>query len=95
MRDGVERGESITRCATAAGFFTPVVLQMIAVGEETGALDAMLKKIADFYDEEVEAMVESLTALIEPLMIVFMGITVGGIIVSLYLPMFKMITLIK
>ena len=63
---------------------------MIAVGESTGALDAMLEKIADFYDEEVDQAVENLTAMIEPVMIVFLGIIVGGLIVSMYLPIFKM-----
>jgi len=63
---------------------------MIAVGESTGALDAMLEKIADFYDEEVDQAVENLTAMIEPVMIVFLGVIVGGLIVSMYLPIFKM-----
>jgi type IV pilus assembly protein PilC len=63
---------------------------MIAVGESTGALDAMLEKIADFYDEEVDQAVENLTAMIEPMMIVFLGVVVGGLIVSMYLPIFKM-----
>jgi type IV pilus assembly protein PilC len=64
------------------------------VGEETGALDEMLDKIADFYDQEVEATVEALTSLIEPLLIVFMGVVVGGMIISLYMPMFNIINLI-
>ncbi len=63
---------------------------MIAVGESTGALDAMLEKIADFYDEEVDQAVENLTAMIEPMMIVFLGIIVGGLIIAMYLPIFKM-----
>ena len=66
-----------------------------AVGEETGALDEMLDKIADFYDQEVEATVDALTSLIEPILIVVMGICVGGMIISLYLPMFNIIKLIK
>ncbi len=68
---------------------------MISVGEETGSLDAMLIKIADFYDEEVATMVESLTSMIEPLMIMVMGIVLGFIVVSLYMPMFNVITLLK
>ena len=64
---------------------------MIAVGEETGALDEMLEKIADFYDAEVEATVDALTSLIEPLLIVVMGVTVGGMVVALYMPMFGII----
>jgi type IV pilus assembly protein PilC len=63
---------------------------MIAVGESTGALDAMLEKIADFYDEEVDQAVENMTALIEPIMLVFLGVTIGGLVVAMYLPIFKM-----
>jgi type IV pilus assembly protein PilC len=69
-----------------------MVVQMIAVGEETGALDEMLEKIADFYDAEVEATVEALTSLIEPLLIVVMGVTVGGMVIALYMPMFSIIS---
>jgi type IV pilus assembly protein PilC len=63
---------------------------MIGVGESTGALDAMLEKIADFYDEEVDQAVENMTALIEPFMLVFLGATIGGLVVAMYLPIFKM-----
>jgi type IV pilus assembly protein PilC len=63
---------------------------MVAVGESTGALDAMLSKIADYYDDEVDAAVDSLTSMIEPFMMVFLGITIGGLVVSMYLPIFKM-----
>jgi type IV pilus assembly protein PilC len=73
-----------------SGVFPPMVCQMIAVGESTGALDAMLEKIADFYDEEVDQAVENMTALIEPLMLVFLGVTIGGLVVAMYLPIFKM-----
>ena len=72
-----------------------MVCQMIAVGESTGALDAMLEKIADFYDEEVDQAVENLTAMIEPVMIIFLGVVVGGLIVSMYLPIFMMAGAIK
>ncbi len=75
--------------------FPPMVVQMIAVGEDTGALDAMLDKIGDFYDQEVESTTESLTALIEPLMIAGLGGMVGGMVIALYLPMFKIYDLIK
>jgi type IV pilus assembly protein PilC len=68
---------------------------MISVGENTGALDAMLSKIADFYDDEVDAAVTALTSLLEPLMIVFLGVVVGGIVVAMYLPIFKLVTLVK
>jgi type IV pilus assembly protein PilC len=67
-----------------------MVCQMVAVGESTGALDAMLSKIADYYDDEVDAAVDSLTAMIEPFMMVFLGVTIGGLVVSMYLPIFKM-----
>jgi type IV pilus assembly protein PilC len=63
---------------------------MVAVGESTGALDAMLSKIADYYDDEVDAAVDSLTSMIEPFMMVFLGVTIGGLVVSMYLPIFKM-----
>ncbi len=72
-----------------------MVTQMLAVGEETGAVDTMLEKVADFYDSEVDATVDALTSLIEPLLIVFLGAVVGGILISLYLPMFKIVDLIQ
>ena len=71
-----------------------MVVQMIAVGEATGALDAMLNKIADFYDEEVDAAVAGMTALIEPVMMVFLGGVVGGMIIAMYLPIFKMASVV-
>jgi type IV pilus assembly protein PilC len=71
-----------------------MVVQMMAVGEETGALDTMLLKISDFYDQEVEATTEQLTALIEPLMIAFLGVVVGSMIIALYMPIFKIFDLI-
>jgi type IV pilus assembly protein PilC len=72
-----------------------MVTQMIAVGEDAGSLETMLDKIGDFYDQEVEAATEQLTAMIEPLMVAFLGIVVGGMIVALYLPIFTIATLIK
>jgi type IV pilus assembly protein PilC len=72
-----------------------MVCQMISVGESTGALDQMLIKIADFYDDEVDSAVSNLTTLLEPMLMVFLGITIGYIVISLYLPIFKLITLIK
>ncbi|AKL73299.1 type II secretory pathway, component PulF [Actinobacteria bacterium IMCC26256] len=91
----VKQGDTLARPLSQHEVFPPMVVQMIAVGEETGALDDMLDKIADFYDQEVEATVDALTSLIEPLLIVTMGVLVGGMIISLYLPMFRIITLIK
>ncbi|MCA1842109.1 MAG: type II secretion system F family protein [Actinobacteria bacterium] len=87
----VKAGESLARPLEAHPVFPPMVTQMIAVGEETGALDEMLEKIADFYESEVEATVEALTSLIEPLLIVVMGLTVGGMVIALYMPMFGII----
>ena len=68
-----------------------MVIQMISVGESTGALDSMLSKIADFYDEEVDVAVANLTQMLEPLLMIFLGVTVGGIVVAMYMPMFKLI----
>jgi type IV pilus assembly protein PilC len=73
-----------------SGVFPSMVVQMVAVGEQTGALDAMLGKIADFYDDEVDAAVEGLTSMIEPFMMVFLGATIGGLVIAMYLPIFKM-----
>jgi type IV pilus assembly protein PilC len=94
-QQAVKRGEPLSRKLEDHDVFPPMVVQMMAVGEETGALDEMLDKIADFYDQEVEATVDALTSLIEPLLIVVMGVCVGGMIISLYLPMFNIIKLIK
>ncbi len=71
--------------------FPGMVTQMIAVGEQTGAMDAMLQKIADFYEEEVDAAVKDLLTLLEPVMIVFLGVVVGGVVISMYLPLFSLI----
>ncbi len=94
-RASIKEGETISAPLSSSGVFPPMVVQMIAVGEETGALDSMLKKIADFYDEEVSSTVDTLTSLIEPFMMLFLGLTIGGIVISLYMPMFKVVTLIK
>ncbi|MGE3326637.1 MAG: type II secretion system F family protein, partial [Acidimicrobiia bacterium] len=75
--------------------FPPMLTQMVAVGEDTGEVDRLLDKVAEFYESEVSAKVESLTALLEPIMLVGMGAVIGGMVISLYLPMFKVITLIK
>ncbi len=90
VRTGIAEGRTMADPLQASGVFPAMVCQMIAVGESTGALDAMLEKIADFYDEEVDQAVENLTAMIEPMMIVFLGVVVGGLIVSMYLPIFMM-----
>jgi type IV pilus assembly protein PilC len=95
VQESVRRGESIAGPLGEHPVFPPMVVQMIASGEETGAIDAMLEKIAEFYDQEVEATTEALTALIEPLMIAFLGAVVGSMIIALYLPIFKIFDLIK
>ena len=77
-----------------SGVFPSMVCQMIAVGESTGALDLMLGKIADFYDQEVDQAVENMTAMIEPFMLVFLGVTIGGLVISMYLPIFKMASIV-
>jgi len=90
-RKSVEGGKDLARPLESAGAFPPMVTQMIGGGEETGALDNMLTKIAEFYEEEVDTAVESLMSLLEPVMIVFLGVVIGGIVVSMYLPMFDLI----
>jgi type IV pilus assembly protein PilC len=89
VQDSVRQGESLTQPLSQHDIFPPMVVQMMAVGEETGALDTMLAKIAEFYDQEVEATTEALTALIEPIMIAVLGGLVGAMIVCLYLPIFE------
>jgi type IV pilus assembly protein PilC len=94
-RGSISEGNTIAEPLRACDVFPPMVVQMIAVGEQTGALDEMLSKIADFYDDEVDAAVEQLTSVIEPAMIIIMGVVVGGMLVAMYLPMFKLVTLIS
>ena len=94
IQEGVRVGEGIGKTMVQHEIFPPMVTQMTAVGEETGALDEMLGKVADFYEQEVEAMVDALTSLLEPLMIVVLGGAVGGMVVALYMPMFNIINLI-
>ncbi len=95
VRKAVAEGKTLEEPLSKAGVFPPMVTHMIAVGESTGALDAMLSKIADFYDDEVDNAVTNLTSLLEPMLMVFLGTTVGYIVVALYLPIFKMGALIK
>ena len=92
VRKGVESGLTVAQPLKESGVFPPMVVQMIGVGEQTGALDAMLSKIADFYEEEVDQAVANLLTLMEPVMIAFLGATVGGIVVSMYLPLFDLIS---
>jgi type IV pilus assembly protein PilC len=90
VRSGITEGRTMADPLSETNVFPPMVCQMIGVGEATGALDTMLTKIADFYDEEVDQAVENLTAMIEPFMLVFLGVTIGGLVVAMYLPIFKM-----
>jgi type IV pilus assembly protein PilC len=91
-RRSIERGETIAGPLKETGVFPPMVSQMIGVGEATGALDTMLSKIADFYEEEVDTAVAGLLTLLEPLMIGFLGGVVGGIVIAMYLPIFSLIS---
>jgi type IV pilus assembly protein PilC len=94
-RAAISEGRTIAEPLEAAGVFPGMVVQMIAVGESTGAMDAMLAKIADFYDEEVDTAVDALTSLMEPFMMVFLGGTIGAILMAMYLPIFKIAENIK
>jgi type IV pilus assembly protein PilC len=91
VRKALEEGKSLTEPLKESGVFPGMVTQMIAVGEQTGAMDAMLSKIADFYEDEVDAAVKDLLTALEPVMIVFLGLVVGGVVISMYLPLFSLI----
>ena len=91
VRRSLEEGKSLTEPLKESEVFPGMVTQMIAVGEQTGAMDAMLQKIADFYEEEVDAAVKDLLTALEPVMIVFLGVVVGGVVISMYLPLFSLI----
>ena len=94
-RTAVTSGRTLSEPLKGSTVFPPMVVHMINVGENTGALDQMLSKIADFYDDEVDTAVSALTSLLEPIMIVFLGVVVGGLVVAMYLPIFRLVTLIK
>jgi type IV pilus assembly protein PilC len=95
VQDAVREGESLATPLSKHATFPAMVVQMMAVGEETGALDTMLSKVADFYDQEVEAAVASLTSMIEPILIAVMGAAVGGMVIALYMPLFNIINLVQ
>lgn len=90
VRSNISEGKTMAAPLADTGVFPGMVVQMISVGEATGALDAMLNKIADFYDEEVDVAVDALTSLIEPMLMVFLGATIGGLVIAMYLPIFQM-----
>jgi len=94
-RSSIAGGDTIAQPLQKSKVFPPMVISMIAVGEQTGGLDEMLSKIADFYDEEVDAAVSNLLSLLEPIMIVFLGVIVGGMVVAMYLPIFDMINAVQ
>jgi type IV pilus assembly protein PilC len=94
-RDSIKEGKTIAEPLEATEVFPSMVVQMIGVGEQSGALDTMLAKIADFYEEEVDQAVEALTSAMEPLMIVILGVTIGGVVIAMYMPMFTMISAMK
>jgi type IV pilus assembly protein PilC len=89
-RSAISEGQTMAAPLGETGVFPSMVCQMVAVGESTGALDSMLAKIADYYDEEVDAAVSTLTSMIEPFMMVFLGATIGGLVIAMYLPIFQM-----
>ena len=95
IRTRVHEGVPISQPLQEDPVFPPMVGQMVKIGEETGELDGMLGKVADFYEDEVDSSIQSLTSIIEPILMIGVGIMVGTIVISMYLPMFKMLTLIK
>ncbi len=90
----IGEGKTIAEPLAASNIFPPMVVQMISVGESTGALDSMLSKVADFYDDEVDAAVAALTSLLEPLLMVFLGGTIGALVIAMYLPIFQMASIL-
>ena len=94
VAESIAEGRPIAEPLEESGVFPNMVVQMINVGESVGALDTMLEKIADFYDEEVDQAVENLTAMIEPFMMVFLGGMIGGLVVAMYLPIFKIASVV-
>jgi type IV pilus assembly protein PilC len=95
VKESVRSGESIAKPLSRVSVFPPMVTHMISIGEETGALDSMLNKVADFYEDEVDSTIKSLTSILEPIMMMFVGGLVGLIVISMYLPMFNMMNLVK
>ena len=90
MRDEIATGTQIEAAMRDSGVFPNMVIQMVAIGEESGALDQMLGKVADWYEQEVDDAVDSLTSLLEPLIMAILGVLIGGLVIAMYLPIFKM-----
>ena len=95
VAESVRNGQSLSKPLASESVFPPMVVQMMAVGEDSGSLEIMLTKVADFYDDEVQAMTEALTSLIEPLLIAFLGVVIGGMVVALYMPIFSIATAVQ
>ncbi|HUR40694.1 MAG TPA: type II secretion system F family protein [Verrucomicrobiae bacterium] len=94
IKDNVSTGQQLQLCMAQTGLFPPMAVQMIAIGEESGSLDAMAGKVADFYEAEVDALVDALSSLLEPMIMAILGVLVGGLVVAMYLPIFKMGTVV-
>ncbi|MEJ2111187.1 MAG: type II secretion system F family protein, partial [Acidobacteriota bacterium] len=94
LRQRIEEGGTMTEPMQKSGFFPPMVIQMVSVGESTGEIDNMLVKVADFYEEEVDTVVANLLTILEPILMVFLGVIVGGIVIAMYLPLFKLIRIL-
>ena len=90
IRDEISTGTTLQQAMDRTGLFGNMVVQMVAIGEESGSVDAMLAKVADFYEEEVDNLVEALTSMLEPLIMAFLGVVIGGLVIAMYLPVFKM-----
>jgi type IV pilus assembly protein PilC len=90
MRDEIATGTQVQAAMRDSGVFPNMVIQMVAIGEESGALDQMLAKVADWYEQEVDDAVDSLTSLLEPIIMAVLGVLIGGLVVAMYLPIFKM-----
>jgi type IV pilus assembly protein PilC len=90
IKDEVATGSRLQQCMENTGLFPNMVIQMIAVGEESGSLDEMSAKVADFYEEDVDNAVDSLSSLLEPMIMAILGVLVGGLVIAMYLPIFKM-----
>ncbi|MCC6203158.1 MAG: type II secretion system F family protein, partial [Gammaproteobacteria bacterium] len=90
MRDEVATGTQLNVCMRDAGLFPNMVVQMVSIGEESGSIDSMLLKVADWYEQEVDDAVDALTSLLEPMIMAFLGVVIGGLVIAMYLPIFKM-----
>ena len=90
MKDEAATGQQLRVSIESSGLFSNMVVQMVAIGEESGSIDEMLAKVADFYEEEVDNAVDAMTSLMEPMIMAFLGVVIGGLVVGMYLPIFKM-----